>query len=402
MRRAIDTQAFYVLLSLMMTAVLFRPDLVSGRDPAAIEARVFHSFTQSVVPLMLPITFPGVSSEGSGGMSLSLVQAVYCSSDASHGIARFLGVLYPGDPPPDKVMPLVGEEDCRESRSATLDRIIMNPAAPYWVGLVEVDVKWTPWQVELTPTRLHATVKSPHPRVDVRLARDAGRAYQTSSISIPAGNGKTVPLHVALAVDGNTLLIDGLVEHTPPAHYAPRSLRRIGETLPPGANAVIAVPHAVANAVFTDYLPGETFPIHLLEAAPAMTVKNPAIKGGRDTYATTSLLGLKDYPDAFNIDVQWSGKDLHLAKLSLSARRMACASDVMCQVKKAGLEALAASMTRLLNAQYKDVPLRSMILQDIIPLKVNDRDIHVRADVLRAESTPTALVLYAALKLILP
>src|SRR3982751_1456672 len=109
MRRATGRQAFHILLSLMMTAILFRRDLVSGRDPAAIEARVFHSFMQSVVPLMLPIAFPGVSSEGSGGMSLSLVHAVYCSDDGSHGIARFLGVLYPGDPPRDKVMPLVGE-----------------------------------------------------------------------------------------------------------------------------------------------------------------------------------------------------------------------------------------------------------------------------------------------------
>jgi hypothetical protein len=401
MKRARHKQALHCFLYLMVAAAMSLPECVDGRKPAAIEVRVFHSFAQNIVVLMLPMIFAGVSSEG-GDISLSLVDTVYCGNDARHGTAKFLGIVYPGEAPQDKVVSMIGEEDCRGSRTATLKRIMASPATPYWTGLVELDAKWTPWQLEFIPTKLHALAKSQHPRVEFRLARDATKAYHTSSMSIPAGNGKTVPLHIALGVGGKAFLFDALVENKPPAHYAPTFTEPIGEDVPSGTNAIVSIPHAVANTVFTEYLPGETFPIQLVDRVPALTIKNPVFKRNRDTYMTTSVLGVGEYPDAFNLEVQWSGEDLRLRRLSLTARRTMCGSDVMCQVQKAGWEALATSLTRLLSAQYKDVSLRSMILQDVMSVKLNDRDIHVRMEVLRAEATSTDLVLYTKLKLTLP
>jgi hypothetical protein len=142
--------------------------------------------------------------------------------------------------------------------------------------------------------------------------------------------------------------------------------------------------------------------IQLIPSAPALMVKNPVMTGSWNKYLTRSLLGLKEYPDAFNMEAEWAGDDLRLGRLSLTPRHTACGSGMVCEVKKAGLDALATSLTRVLSAQYKDIPLRSVLLQDVMSVKLNEKDVRVRAEVLQAKSTATDLILYTKLTLNAP
>ncbi|HKN86799.1 MAG TPA: hypothetical protein VJV04_08070 [Nitrospiraceae bacterium] len=389
-----------VLLSIL--SLLFPPcTLAADRERTAIEAMMLHPFAHDLVALMLPIPFTGISSEGNNVLSLSLVDAVYCRTEHRGGAAKFLGILYPGESQGRRIAPVLREEDCHGPPHTILKRLIANPEAPHWIGFVELDVKWTPWQVQFIPTKLQAVAKSHHPKVDVRLSHDATSVYPTS-FTIPAEHGKLIPVHFSFGLAGNAIVLNGLVVQTPPAHYTPTFTDKISERLPSGANAMIAIPHTVANAVVAQYLAGEAYVIHLIQSAPAITVKNPVMTGSRNKYATTSLLGLKEYPDAFNLETEWTGEDLRLGRLSLIPRHTACGSDMVCEVKRAGLEALATSLTRLLRAQYKDIPLRSVILQDALSVKLNGREVRVHAQVLRAEATATDLVLYTKLTLNIP
>lgn len=389
-------------LHLVLLSVLFTPcTLAAAPERSAIEAMVVPSFAKDLVALLLPLIFTGVSSEANSAISLSLVDTVYCKTEDRSGAMKFLGILYPGEIAGRRIAPLLREEDCRGAPPTILKRLIAGPDTPHWLGFVELDVKWTPWQVQFTPTKLQALAKSQHPKVDVRLPHGATKVYPTS-FTIPAEHGKAVPAHVAFGMAGTAFVVNGLIMDTPPTRYVPTFTEKAPDKLPSGANAMIAIPHAVANTILTQYLASDSYAIQLIHSAPALTVKDPVMTGSRNRYLTTALLGLREYPDAFKLDAEWSGDDLRLGSLSLTPRHTACGSDVVCQVKRAGLDALATSLTRLLRAQYKDIPLRSVILQDTISVKVNDRDVRVRADVLRAESTATALMLYTTLKLDVP
>jgi hypothetical protein len=233
------------------------------------------------------------------------------------------------------------------------------------------------------------------------LSHDATRIYPTS-FTIPAEHGKLIPVHFSFDVAGQAIVLNGLVVETPPAHYNPTFTGKVPEKLPSGANAVIAIPHTVANAVVTQYLAGEAYVIPLTQSAPPIALKNPVMAGSRNKYVTTSLLGLREYPDAFNLETEWIGDDLRLSRLSLTPRHTACGLDMVCEVKRAGLDALATSLTRLLHAQYKNIPLRSVILQDVMSVKLNDRSVRVHAQVLRAEATARDLILYTKLTLNVP
>jgi hypothetical protein len=392
---------FCVILTI--TLALIGPcRAVNARERLAIEAMMFHTFSQDVVSHMLPIVFTGISSEGTHGASLSLVDTVYCGSQEGDGTVKFLGLLYPGELTNHRVKSGLGEEDCSGFPSTILKRIIVNGHTPQWIGLVELKVQWTPWQVEFIPVKLHGLAKSQHPTVSFHLPRAATRLYQTSPMNLAVGDGKAVPVHVALGVAGNAFVLNGLVVETPPVQYVPRFLGKIAEKLPPGTNAIVAIPHAVANTIFTQYLAGETYAIQLTPSAPTLVANNPSISGSRDRYRTASLLGLKEHPDAFTAEVEWTGPDLHLTRLSLTARHTACGSDVVCQIKKSGLDTLGSSLTHLLTAQYKDTPLRSFLLQDIFSVTLNEKDIRVHAEVLRAEATVTDLILYTKLTLKTP
>ena len=389
------------LVLLLVLSVLCAPyTLAADRERSAIEAMVFHPLAHDLVALMLPIIFTGITSEGNSALSLSLVDAVYCGTDDRGSAAKFLGILYPGESQGRRIPPVLRAEDCHGPPSTILKRLIAH-ADTHWIGVVEVDVKWTPWQVQFTPTKLQALAKSPHPKVGVRLSYDTSRVYPTS-FTIPVEKGRLLPVHLALGMAGNALVFNGVVGETPPSHYSPAFTNKVPEKLPSGANAMIVIPHTVANTVLAQYFAGEAYVIPLLQSAPALTVKNPVIAGSPHKYLTTSLLGLNEYPDAFNLETEWIGDDLRLGRLSLTPRPTACGSGVICDVKRAGLEALATSLTRLLGAQYKDIPLRSVILQDVMSVKLNGRDVRVHAEVLWAEATATDLVLYTKLTLNVP
>jgi hypothetical protein len=389
-------------LSLRLILVLLAPCILAAdRERPAIEAMVFHSFANDLVALMLPIVFTGVSSEARSDITLSLVDTVYCKTEDRGGVAKFLGILYPGESVGRRIAPMLREDDCNGSPPTILKRLIASPDSPHWIGLVELDVKWTPWQVHFIPGKLQALAKSQHPKVDLHLSRDAVRVYPTS-FKIPAENGKLIPVHFAFAMAGKAFVLNGLVVETPPAQYVPTFTEQVPEKLPAGANAMIAVPHAVANTILTQYLAGAPYVIQLIPSAPALMVKNPVMTGSRHKYLTTSLLGLKEYPDAFNMEAEWAGDDLRLGRLSLTPRHTACGSGMVCEVKKAGLDALATSLTRVLSAQYKDIPLRSVLLQDVMSVKLNEKDVRVRAEVLQAKSTATDLILYTKLTLNVP
>jgi hypothetical protein len=392
---------FCVVLTIM-PALLGPCRAVDARERLAIEAMMFDTFSQDVVSHMLPIIFTGRSSEGTHGVSLSMVDTVYCGGKERDGTAKFLGILYPGEFTNHRVVPGLREEDCSGFPSTILKRVLVNGHTPQWIGLVELKVQWTPWQVEFIPIKLHGLAKSQHPKVNFDLPRAATRLYQTSPMNLAVGNGKAVPVHFALGVAGNAFVLNGLVVETPPVQYVPRFLGKITEKLPLGTNAIVAIPHAVANTIFTQYLAEETYAIQLTHSAPTLAVKNPSISGSRDRYRTTSLLGLREHPDAFTAEVEWTGPDLHLTRLSLTARHKACGSDVVCQIKQSALDTLGSSLTHLLIAQYKDTPLRSLLLQDIFSVKLNEKDIRVHAEVLRAEATVTDLILYAKLTLKTP
>ena len=389
------------LLLLLVLSVLFAPyTLAVDRERSAIEAMVFHPLAHDLIALLLPIIFTGISSEGNSALSLSLVDVVYCGTEDRGGAAKFIGILYPGESQSRRIAPALREEDCHGSPSTILKRLIPH-ADTHWIGFVEVDVKWTPWQIQFTPTKLQGLAKSQHPKVGVRLSHDTSRVYPTSFM-IPAEKGRLLSVHLALGMAGKALVLHGLVGEAPPSRYSPTFTNKVPEKLPSGANAMIAIPHTVANTVVAQYFAGEAYAIPLIQSAPALTVKNPVMTGSPNRYLTTSVLGLKEYPDAFNLETEWIGDDLRLGSLSLTPRPMACGSNVICEVKRAGLDALATSLTRLLRAQYKDIPLRSVILQDVMSVKLNGRDVRVHAEVLRAEATATDLVLYTKLTLNVP
>jgi hypothetical protein len=392
---------FCALLTIML-ALLGPCRPVDARERLAIEAMMFDTFSQNVVSHMLPIVFSGKSSEGTQDVSLSLVDIIYCSGKEQDGTAKFLGILYPGEVTTERVALGLREEDCSRLPSRILKRTIVKGHTPQWIGLVELKVQWTPWQVEFIPIKLHGLAKSQHPKMSFDLPRAAVRLYQTSPMNLTVGDGKTVPVHVALGAAGHAFVVNGLVVDTPPVQYVPRFLGKISEKLPSGTNAIVAIPHAVANTIFTQYLAGETYAIHLNRSVPALAVKDPSISGSRDRYRTTSLLGLREYPDAFTAEAEWTGPDLHLTRLSLIARHRPCGSDVVCQIKKSGLDTLGSSLTHLLTAQYKDTPLRSLLLQDIFSIKLNEKDIRVHTEVLRAEATVMDLILYTKLTLKIP
>ena len=398
--RFIPFSLHLVLLSIL--SVLFVPcTLAADRERTAIEAMMFHPFVHDLVALMLPIMFTGISSEGNTSLSLSIVDTVYCGTEDRGGAAKFLGILHAAESQGRRIAPVLREEDCHGSPSALLKTLIANHDAPPWIGLVELNVKWTLWQVQFIPTKLQALTKSHHRHIDVRLPHDAIKTYPTS-FTIPAEHGTLIPVHFSLGLAGKAVVLNGLVTQTPPAHYTPTFTGKVPGTLPSGANAIIAIPHTVATRVVTQYLAGEAYVLPLTQSALAIAVKNPVMTGSQNTYVTTSLLGLREYPDAFNLDTQWTGEDLRLGQLSLTPRHPACGLDMVCEVKRAGLDALAASLTHLLRAQYKDIPLRSVILQDVMSVKVKDRDVRVRAQVLRAEATATDLILYTKVTLNVP
>ena len=389
-----------VLLSVL--SVVFPPCIVAAdRERHAIEAVVFHPFSNDLVALMLPITFTGVGSEANASLSLSLIDTIHCRTKDRGRAAKFVGILYPGASAGARTPSALREEDCHSQAPTILKRLIAAPDTPYWIGLVELDVRWTPWQVHFTATKLQGLAKSQHPKVEVRLPHDATRVYPTS-FKIAAENGRLIPVHFAVAVADKALVVNGLVAETPPRHYTPTFTETIPDKLPLGVNAIIAIPHTAANTLMAEYLAGEAHVIPLMPSAPALTVKNPVMTGSRNKYVTRSVLGLKEYPDAFNLETEWTGDDLRLGRLSLTPRRTTCGSGMVCDVKRAGLEALATSLTGLLRAQYKDIPLRSVLLQDVLSVKLNDKDVRVRADVHHAESTATDLLLYTQLTLTVP
>jgi hypothetical protein len=375
---------------------------VDARERSAIEAVMFHTFAQDLVSHMLPIVFTGMSSEGSQAASLSLVDTMYCAGKETDGTAKFIGILYPGEVTNDRVTPGLGEDDCNGVPATILKRVIANGQSPQWIGLVDLKVRWTPWQVEFIPIKLHGLSKSQHPKISFDLPRGASRLYQTSPMNLAVGDGRAVPVHVALGVISNAFVLNGLVMETPPVQYVPRFLANMTDKQPPGTNAIIAIPHTVANTIFAQYLAGETYAIHLTQSAPTLAVKNPSITGSRDKYRATSLLGLREYSDAFTAEVEWTGQDLHLNRVFLTPRHTPCGSDVMCQIKKSGLDALGNSLTHVLTAQYKNTPLRSLLLQDTFSVKLNEKNIRVHADVRRAEATGTDLILYMKLTLETP
>lgn len=383
-------------------ALLVSCRFADARERLAIEAMMFDSVSQDVVTHMLPIVFTGTSSEGTHGMSLSLVDVVYCGSRERDGSAKFLGILYPGEVSRHGASPGLRGEDCRAVPATILKRVIVKGRTPQWIGLVELKVQWTPWQVEFIPVKLHGLAKSQHPKVGFQLPRDATRLYHTAPMNLVMGNGKAVPVHFALGVAGNAFIVNGLVVETAPDQYVPTFAGKVTETLPSGTNAILAVPHTVANAIFSRYLAGETYLIQFSPPAPALAARSPSITASRDTYRTSSLLGLKEHPDAFTAEAEWTGSDLHLTRFSLRARHKPCGSDVVCQIKRSGLDTLATYLTSLLAAQYKDAPLRSLLLQDVFSIKLNERDVRVHAEVLRAEATDTDLILYSKLTLKTP
>jgi hypothetical protein len=389
---------FCVILTITL-ALLGPCRAVNARERLAVEALMLNTVSQDIVSHMLPIIFTGMSSEGAHGVSLSLVDAIYCGGKERDGTATFRGILYPGEFVHHTVLPGLRAEDCGGSPSTVLKRVIGNGRTPHWIGLVELKVQWTPWQIEFIPIKLHGLAKSQHPKISFELPATATRFYQTSPMNLAVGDGKILPMHFALGVADNGFVVNGLVVETAPVQYVPKFLGKITEQLPPDTNAIVAIPHAVANTIFTQYLAGETYAIQLTHSGPTLTAKNPSISGSRDRYRTTSLLGLREYPDAFTADAEWTGPDPHLTRLSLTPRRMACGSDVVCQIKKSGLDTLGSSFTHLLTAQYKDIPLRSLLLQDLFSVKVNEKDIRVHVEVLRAEANGTELILYTKLTL---
>lgn len=402
MKHLCDKPIFFCVALTTTLALLDPCSTVNARERLAVEALMLNTVSQDIVSHMLPIIFMGKSSEGTHGVSLSLVDAIYCGGKERDGTATFFGILYPGEFLHHTVLPGLRTEDCGGSPSTVLNRVIGHGHAPNWIGLVELQVRWTPWQIEFIPVKLHGLAKSQHPKVSFELPGTATRLYQTSPMNLAVGDGKILPMHFALGAAHNGFVVNGLVAETPPGQYVPKFLGKLTEQLPPGTNAIVAVPHKVANTIFTQYLAEETYAIQLTHSGPTLTAKKPSISGSRDRYRTTSLLGLREYPDAFTVDAEWTGQDLHLTRLSLTPRRMACGSDVVCQIKKSGLDTLGSSFTRLLTAQYKDTPLRSLLLQDLFSVKVNDKDIRVHAEVLRAEANVTDLILYAKLTLKTP
>ncbi|MGH7230505.1 MAG: hypothetical protein ACREJU_04000, partial [Nitrospiraceae bacterium] len=288
--------------------------------------------------------------------------------------------------------------------STIANRIITGPHTPAWIALVELEVRWKPWELELVPTRIHSMGKLQHPPPRVHLTRKPIRVYPTSGITLQAGHGKVVPLQLAVRLGDKAFMVEGFVADTPPARFTSALKERFNEgEMPAGTDAIVAIPHAIANKILNEYLAGQAYEIQLADFSPTLIVTNPAVRGSPNTYITTSVLGIKEYPEAFNVEMEWKGKDLQLARLSITPRRLPCASgELVCLGKKAGLDALATSFTRLLSAQYKDILLRSIGVQNVFPVKVDEKEAQVQVDVLRSESRGTELVLYADIKVILP
>lgn len=358
-------------------------------DPEAIEAKVLPPLVKHVVDLLTPVHFTGVG-EAEQDMPLTLVKVVSCGAGTRQTV-KLLGVVFPGEKPA-LAEPILREEDCRVVPATILKRIIAQPDMPHWVGLMELNARWGPWEIELSSTKLHGLAKSAHPKIDVRVTPQVIRRDYTSFV-LPLSNGKTLPVNLAMGEAGNAMIINALIDD-PPAVFTPRFQHPTAESLPTGTNAIVTIPHTGTSTVLGRYFRDETFVIPLLQSGPALTAKNPTIDGGRDRYVTTSVLGIREYPDAFNLELEWAGKDLRLVKLALTARRLACGTDVVCSMKRAGADALASSIGQLLKSQYNHSFLRSFILQDVLAIKVNNRQIKIHVEVLRAESSPTLLILY--------
>ena len=378
------------LVSAMALAVVpsFR---VEAGDTASIQARVLPPLAKDIVALIPPIRFAGVNVEGGGEITLSLVDIVYCGNDPRQ-VPKLLGIVYPGEQP-SRPAPALQVEDCHGLPAGILKRIISRSDTPSWVGLLELSVMWKPWQVELTPTKLHGVAKSAHPKIDMRLSPQASQVYPTS-FTVPIAGGKALPLHFAMGGVGTAWIVDALVVESPPASFAPKFTHPLNDALPSGTNAIVTMPHALANTILGQYLAGETYAIPVVRSAPALTVKSPSVAGSQDRYLTTSVLGMREFPDAFNLKLEWTGRDLRLAKLAMTARELACGSDVVCQIKRAGADALAGSIGQLLRTQYNGALLRTLILQDVIAVKLSEKEIKIHAEVLRAESSATDLILY--------
>ncbi|HJU05060.1 MAG TPA: hypothetical protein VJ692_07880 [Nitrospiraceae bacterium] len=368
-------------------------------EPPTLTVWVSNTFSNDIVYLMLPMRFSMHTSSG-GDMPVTLVDNRYCGASREKRPGNSLGVLYPGSSPAQDPTPLLQEEDCRLDPSAIAARILGNAEAPEWIAIAEMQFHWHPWQLELLPVALHSYGKSGHPASRFQLGQRPVKIYGTSGIRIQIEK-TTVPMHAAVRFADQAVSVDALVAETPPAHIMPVPDTRVNEQeIPPGTNAIVIIPHTVANMILTEYLNEQPYEIQLADPVPRLIVTHPAVIGDTESYTTTSVLGIREYPDAFDVEVHWEGPDLQLAKLLINPRNVPCrSSELLCRGKKVGLEALAASLTQVLSSHYRQTPLRAMSSPNVFPIKIGEKDAAIQVDVLRAESRDTDLVLYTEIKI---
>ena len=368
-------------------------------DQPALQVRISNTFSNDIVYLMLPVRVPARMSVD-GDTQLALVDNRYCGTPIGKGTANSLGVLYPGSWPSQEPMPVLQEEDCRLLPSAIAARILGAPEAPEWIAIAEMEFRWHPWQLELIPVAIQSFGKSGHPSPRVQLGKGPIKVYGTSDIRLHVEQN-ALPLHAAVRLGDQAVSVDALVTERPPSRVMPVFGTRVHEhEIPPEANAVVIIPHTVANTILTKYLSDRPYEIQLGDIAPRLIVKHPSVAGSFQSYTTTSVLGIREYPDAFNVEAQWEGPDLQLSKISIDPRNTSCKSgELLCRGKKAGLEALAASLAQVLNTQYNQTPFRSMGSQAVFPLTIGEKDAAIQVEILKAESRDTDLVLYTEIKI---
>ncbi|MGH7232396.1 MAG: hypothetical protein ACREJU_13715 [Nitrospiraceae bacterium] len=387
------------LRALLACSLLGLCQTAGAAEIPTLKVWVSNTFANDIVYLMLPVQFAARTSVD-GDKPVTLVDNRYCGTPIGKGTANSLGVLYPGSSPVQNPVPLLQEEDCRLTPSAIAARILGAPEAPEWVAIAEMEFRWHPWQLDLMPVALHSFGKSGHPAPRIQLSKGPVKVYGTSGIRIQIEK-TTLPLHAAVHFGDQAVSVDALVAETPPGRVKPVTETRVHEQdIPPGTNAIVIIPHAVANTILTEYLDDQPYEIQLADVAPQLIVKNPTVTGSPDGYITRSVLGIREYPDAFDVEAEWEGPDLQLAKISINPRNVPCRSaELLCRGKKVGLDALAASLTQALSSHYQQTPLRSMGGQNVFPLRIGEKDAAIQVDVLRAESRDTDLVLYTEIKI---
>lgn len=185
-----------ILFSLFTTLVVYNAALC---QPIKIQLTTTERLTQSLSQSLLPITTTIHGSTGKD-ITFSFFDLCYCGS-TTDSTAKFITVAKTGQPDIVRQKPLINKSLCND-KTALINNIINNPAAPDSTALGFIDVTWNKGILSFRMTDINILSKIQNSTFDdnfmkqIKESEKLNYDIQTSELKIKASDQKVIPIHV--------------------------------------------------------------------------------------------------------------------------------------------------------------------------------------------------------------